>query len=239
MARKVSLGRRSRADRKSRGERGAGRLAQIRSAYRMTRKADPRVGWLLLASGFLVFAVMLAIGLLVGHPVYFGFLGVMLALVAMTVVFGRRAERAAYAQVEGQVGAAAAVLNSLRKGWTVTPAVAATRNQDVVHRAVGRPGVVLVGEGVPSRLGNLLAQEKRRLARVLPDTPVYDVQAGEGEGQLPLRKLNAHLMKLPRNLRPSQVSEVNKRLRALGSMNVPLPKGPLPKGVKLPRGPRP
>ena len=67
-----------------------------------------------------------------------------------------------------------------------------------MHRAVGRPGVVLIGEGVPpTGVGNLLAQEKKKVARFVPDVPVYDVQAGNDEGQVPLRKLNRHLMKLP------------------------------------------
>jgi hypothetical protein len=196
------------------------------------------VGWVTLATGFLVLAVMLAIGFLIGHPIYLGLIGLMLGLLAATIVFGRRAERAAFRQVEGQPGAAAAALNMLRRGWTVTPAVAVTRNQDVVHRAVGRPGVVLVGEGSPTRLGNLLATEKRKVARFVPDVPIYDVQAGSEQGQVPLRKINNHLMKLPRNLKPYQVAEVNRRLKALGAAALPIPKGPMPRNVRMPKGPR-
>ena len=215
-----------------------GRTAQIRAAYTMTRRVDPMVGWVTLAAFGLTFAVFIAIGLLIGHPWYLGFLGLMLAVLAATIVFGRRAEKAAFSQVEGQPGAAAAALNMMRRGWTVTPAVAVTRNQDIVHRAVGRPGVVLVGEGSPSRLGNLLATEKKKVARFVPDIPIYDVQAGDEAGQIPLRKLNRHLMKLPRNLKTHQVSEVNRRLKALGAMNLPIPKGPMPRGMRMPRGPR-
>jgi hypothetical protein len=215
-----------------------GRLAQIRAAYTMTRKVDRMVGWVTLAVAFLVFAVALAIGFLVGHPVYAGVLGVLLAFLAATIVFGKRAEKAAFSQVAGQPGAAAAALNMLRRGWTVTPAVAVTRNQDIVHRAVGRAGVVLIGEGSPSRVGSLLATERKRVARFVPEVPVYDVQTGDEEGQVPLRKLNNHLMKLPRNLKNHQVSEVNRRLKALGTMNLPIPKGPLPKGLRMPRGPK-
>jgi hypothetical protein len=113
------------------------------------------------------------------------------------------------------------VLNALRRGWTVTPAVAVTRNQDVIHRAVGRPGVVLVGEGAPSRLTNLLAAERRRHARLVGDTPIYEVQAGDAEDQVRLRKLQRHVMK-----------------RALGSGTPPLPKGPLPRNIRMPKSPR-
>ncbi|HEX6921797.1 MAG TPA: DUF4191 domain-containing protein [Actinomycetes bacterium] len=214
------------------------RTGQIRAAYKMTRQVDPLVGWITFATGFVVFALVLAIGFLLGHPIYAGIIGAMLGFLLATIVFGRRAEKAAFAQVEGQVGAAAAALNMLRRGWTVTPGVAVNRNQDIVHRAVGRPGVVLVGEGPSSRVGNLLAAEKRKVTRFLPDVPVYELQAGNEEGQVPLRRLNSRVMKLPRNLTNSQVTEVNRRLKALGTTSLPIPKGPMPKGLKMPKGPR-
>jgi hypothetical protein len=220
------------------GPKKPGRVAQIRQAYRLTRKADPQIPWILLAAGFLTFAVILSIGFLVGHPIYLGFLGLLLGMLVMTVIFGRRAERAAYQQIEGQPGAAAAALNSLRRGWTVTPAVAVSRQQDVVHRAVGRPGVVLVAEGAPQRLPALLAQERRKLARLVPDIPVTEFQAGSADGQVPLRKLNAKLTRLSRSISVAQVAEVNRRLKAAGGMNVPIPKGPMPRGGRMPRSPR-
>lgn len=214
------------------------RRGQIRAAYKMTRQVDPLVGWVTFAAGFVTFAAFLAIGFLVELPLYLGLFGFMLGLLAATIVFGRRAEKAAYAQVEGQPGAAAAALNMLRRGWTVTPGVAANRNQDVVHRAVGRPGVVLVGEGSPTRVGHLLAAEKKKVSRYLPEVPIYELQAGNEEGQVPLRKVPIRLRKLPRNLKNPQVAEVNRRLKALGTMNLPIPKGPMPKGMRMPRGPR-
>ncbi len=214
------------------------RTGQIRAAYKMTRQVDRLVGWITFAVAFLTFAVVLAIGFLIGQPIYLGLIGLMLAFLAATIVFGRRAERAAFASVEGQPGGAAAALNMIRRGWTITPAVAVNRNQDIVHRAVGRAGVVLVGEGPPSRIGNMLAAEKKKVARFVPDVPVYDVQTGTETGQVPLRKLSSHLTKLPRNLTKGQVSEVNRRLRALGTTNLPIPKGPMPKNLRMPRGPR-
>jgi hypothetical protein len=153
------------------------------------------------------------------------------------LVFGRRAERAAYSQIEGQPGAAVAALGTLRRGWDTTPVVATNRHQDVVHRAVGRPGVVLVGEGTSaSRVANLLAQERRRHARVVGEVPVHDVIVGTDENQVPLRRLAKHLMKLPRSLRPAEVTELRSRLRALGTQPMAMPKGPLPRGMKIPRG---
>jgi hypothetical protein len=215
------------------------RLRQIGVAYRMTRKADPHVGWILLVAALATLLVFFVIGLVTDAPILWTLLGIMPALLVATIIFGRRAERAAYRQIEGQPGAAAGVLNTLRRGWTVTPAVAVSRNQDIVHRAVGRPGIVLVGEGSPTRLNGLLAAEKRKISRFVPEAPVYDVIVGDNDGQVRLRRLPSHLAKLPRNLRPAEVREVNNRLRALPQQPLPVPKGPLPRNARMPKMPRP
>ncbi|MEU8520304.1 DUF4191 domain-containing protein [Streptomyces sp. NBC_01216] len=215
-----------------------GRLKQIALTYKMTRKADPKVGLVVAGVGIVVLGVLLAIGFLIGHPVYLGILGFVLALLAMAIIFGRRAERAAFGQMEGQPGAAAAVLQNVGRGWTTTPAVAMNRNQDVVHRAVGRAGIVLVAEGNPNRLRTLLAAEKKKMARIVVDVPVTDIIVGEGEGQVPLKKVRTTMLKLPRVLTGPQVTVANDRLRAMGDLmsNMPLPKGPMPKGMRMPRG---
>lgn len=215
-----------------------GRLKQIALTYKMTRRADRMIGWILAGVGLVTFGVLLAIGFLIGHPVYAGILGAMLALLAMAIIFGRRAERAAFGQMEGQPGAGAAVLENIGKQWTVTPAVAMNRNQDVVHRAIGRAGIVLVGEGNPNRLRSLLASEKKRMARAVSDVPVHDFIVGDDGGQVPLKRLRNTLLKLPRVLSGGQVTQVNDRLRAMGDLmsNMPIPKGPMPKGARMPRG---
>jgi hypothetical protein len=213
-----------------------GRFAQIRETYRLTRKADPQLPWVLLGLFLAVFGVFLAIGFLAKSPWFWGIIGFPFAVLAVTYVFGRRAEKAAYASVEGQVGAAASVLSALRKGWFVTPAVGMTKSQDFVHRVVGRPGVVLVSEAPPSRAGALLANERKRHARFLGETPIFEIQAGNGEGQVPLRKLQRAVMKLPRNLKPAEVTAVRRRLDALTATPLPITKGPLPKGARMPRG---
>lgn len=213
------------------------RGAQVAAAFRVARKNDPRLPWLLLAIFVVVLAAMVGLGFLLHHPVIFAVFGVFAAALVTLIVFARRAERAAYASVEGQVGAAAGVLQNMRGRWTVTPAVAVTRAQDVVHRVVGRCGVVLVGEGVPSRLGTLFAQERKKLQRVSPDTPVTEFVIGNDAGQLPLRALQRKLLRLPRTVPAAQVAEVDRRLKAMGGLNVPIPKGPLPRNVRMPKGP--
>ena len=213
--------------------RGA-RLKQIKTAFAVTRANDPKVLPLVLAAFFGTFLLLLAIGFVVGHPVYLGLIGFMLALVATAFVFGRRVQATAYSQVEGQLGAAAAVLTNMRGDWRVTPAVGFTREQDLVHRVVGRPGIVLVAEGAAGRGRGLVITEKKKLARFIGDTPVYDVLVGDGEGQVTLRGLEKHFLKLPRNIKGKQVNDLDRRLKAIGGATMPVPKGPVPRG-KVPR----
>jgi hypothetical protein len=204
----------------------------------MTRKADKTIGLVLAGVFLLIFGVFLAIGFWIDHPIYLGILGFLLAFLGTAIVFGRRAERAAFGQMEGQPGAAAAVLDNIGRGWTTTPAVAMNRSQDVVHRAVGKAGIVLIAEGNPNRVKTLLAAEKKKMNRIVADVPVHDVIVGVGEGQIALKKLRTTLLKYPRVLTGPQVTATNDRLKAMGDLmsNMPLPKGPMPKGMKLPKG---
>ncbi|GAA0504542.1 DUF4191 domain-containing protein [Streptomyces mordarskii] len=215
-----------------------GRLKQIALTYKMTKRVDPKVTLVVAGVGIVTFGVLLAIGFLIGHPIFAGILGFVLAFLAMAIIFGRRAERAAFGQMEGQPGAAAAVLENVGRGWSVTPAVAMNRNQDIIHRAVGKAGVVLVAEGNPNRLKSMLAAEKKKMARIVAEVPVHDVIVGSGEGQVEIKKLRTTLLKLPRVLPGAQVTVVNDRLRALGDLmsNMPIPKGPMPKGMRMPKG---
>ncbi|MEP6697785.1 MAG: DUF4191 domain-containing protein, partial [Pseudonocardiales bacterium] len=190
---------------KPKAERGA-RLKQLWTAFQMTRKSDPRLVPYVLGALLGPVVVLVTLGILIHHVLYLVFVGILIGLTAAMAVFGRRASAAMFAQVEGQTGAALAILQSMRGDWRVTPVVALTTNQDMVHRVLGRPGVVLVGEGSPRRLGPLLGQEKKKVGRLVGDTPVYDVVVGDEEGQVGLRKLQNHFVKLPRNITPKQVN---------------------------------
>ncbi len=217
-----------------------GRIAQIKQTYRMAKRSDPRIGLLTLGLILSVLVVFVVLGLLIEPIWMWAIVGLPTSLLAGAILFGRRAERAAYSQIEGEPGAATAALGTLRRGWDTSTAIAMNKQQDVVHRAVGKPGIVLVGEGSShARLTNLLAQERRRHERISPDTPVYEIIVGRGEGQVPLPKLSKHVSKLPKKLRGPELTELRSRLRALRSSAVPMPKGPLPKGMKLPQGQMP
>jgi hypothetical protein len=214
-----------------------GRIQQLRMAAGLIRQANPRALPLVALAGLGTMVILIVVGVVTGM-IFLIPLGVVLGLLVAMILFGRFAQSAQYSAIEGQPGAAAAVLQTMRGNWTVTPAIAANRNMDVVHRAVGRAGVVLVGEGSPARLPSLLAAEKKRVARVAYDIPIYDIQVGDGEGQVPIRRLQRHIMKLPRNLRSSAVSDLNYRLKALPP-SLQAPKGPMPRSGRQPKMPRP
>jgi hypothetical protein len=216
----------------------AGRIKQIRMVAGIIRRTNPRALPLVVLAGVAVLALFVVAGLIFNLLPLLIPLGVAAGLLTSMVIFGRYAQSAQYAAVEGQPGAAAAIMQGMRGGWTVTPAVSANRNMDVVHRAVGKPGVVLVGEGSPTRLAGLLAAEKKRTSRVAFDVPIYDLQVGNEEGQIPIRKLQRKLMRLPRNLKGPAVADLNYRLKAL-PQSLQAPKGPMPRSGRMPRPPRP
>ncbi len=205
-----------------------GRIAQLRTVFAMTRRVDPAVVWWMLLAFLGTLAVGVGLGFAFGHPVYLSVVFSPMAVMVALIIMARRAERAAFAQLAGQPGATGAALQNLRRGWTVeeTPVAVDPRTQDMVFRAVGRPGVVLVTEGPLPRVAKLAEQQSRHVKRVLGDgVPVITLHAGDGEGQVPLRKLSRVLTRRRPSLTKGQVGEVSKRLKALGGVKIPVPKG--------------
>jgi hypothetical protein len=217
----------------SRLKRITGQAGMIKQAYSLTRKNDPRLPWVMLIAFVVVAGLVELVGVLLSSPFVFLPLAVVTGALAALILFGRRAQGSAYRQVEGQPGAAAWVLEGMRGDWRVSSGVAGTAQLDAVHRVLGRPGIILVAEGVPSRVRGLLAAEKKKVARVVGDTPIYDIVVGDEEGQVPLRKLSAHVMKMPRNLTAAEVNALGRRMSALGGARMPVPGGPLPGGKQM------
>lgn len=212
------------------------RTKQLIEAFRITRQRDNRLVPAMLLAFVVTLAVFELVGFLTKSQITFTISGVLCAVLAAFIIFGRRARASMYAEIEGQPGAAAAVVSSLRGDWRLTPNVAVNRTGDVVHRVVGKPGVILIGEGETERLNPLIADQQKRVARVAAGTPVTVLLVGREPGQVPLGKLERKLTKLPRTFKGATVDQIEGRMRALGAMNVPLPKGPLPKGVRIPKG---
>jgi hypothetical protein len=220
---------------KAEGEK-QGQMKVLKDAFVLTRKHKPvALLWMALA-----FVVVLCIGIIVGshfnRSIYSAFISLPLAVLVSFFIFTRQANTAAFLSIQDQMGAGASVLMAIRKGFTTTAAVSVSRNQDMVHRSVGRPGIVLVGEGTPA-VRTLLQDERRKMERFVPGVALTEVIVGDGSGQVPLRKLQRHLKKLPKKLSKDQVREVRNRLKAVGGLSMPIPKGPMPmnRNAKMPK----
>ena len=208
------------------------------------RKSDPRAMPITIGSGAGIIVVFVVVSLVIGQAGFLIPLGVLLGVMTSMILFGRYGQSAQYKAIAGQPGAAAAIVQQmqerrgLRGNWTVTPAVAGNRNMDIVHRVVGRPGVVLLGEGSPSGLASLIAAEKRKIARIAYGVPIIDMQVGEDNGQIPISQLQRKLMRLPRELKQSAVRDLNNRLKAMPA-SMQAPRGPMPRSGRMPKPPRP
>ncbi|HEY3682815.1 MAG TPA: DUF4191 domain-containing protein [Streptosporangiaceae bacterium] len=215
-----------------------GRIKQMLMVARIVHKDNPKALPLTALAAVAAIAVVIVVGFFLKQLLFTVPLAILVGVAVAMVLFGRFAQKAQYRMLDGQPGASLAILENMRGNWSVNRAVAANRNMDIVHRVIGRPGVVLVGEGDPAGLRTLLAAEKKRVARVLYDVTIYDIQVGDAADQVPIRKLQNHIMKLPSNMSKQQVSEINYRLKALPA-NMQMPKGPMPKGAKMPKAPKP
>ena len=209
-------------------------FGQIREAYKVTKKEKPWIG----AAMAFTFVAIVSIGVLIGslnnRPIYAAFITLPLALLGAMFLFSFVANRAAYSSIEGVMGAGASVMMAIRRGYTTTPMVAVNKQQYMVHRAVGRAGIVLVGEG-SNGVRTMLADETKKVERFVPGVPVTTLIVGDGEGRVAINKLQRTMKKLPKELSNNQVREVRNRLKAVGGFNMPIPKGPMPKNLRVPK----
>jgi len=209
-------------------------LSVLKDAYKLVKNDSPiAILWCLL-----VFVLILGFGVIIGnnlgHPIDAGFLSLPLAFLAGFFLFTRFANTAAFSSIQGQLGAGASVLMSIKRGFITTPAVAVNRDQDMVHRVSGKAGIILVGEG-GFAVRTLMQDERRKMERFLSGVPVTEVLVGDGQGQVSIRKLQKHLKKLPKKLSTVQLREVRARLRSVGGLNIPMPKGPMPTSNRMPK----
>jgi F0F1-type ATP synthase assembly protein I len=202
------------------------RLKQIGEVFNMTRRHDPMVPWLMLLAFLGVVAVSLIIGLVLENWITALIIGIPLGFLAATLILSRRAERAAFAQIENQPGASGAALSTLKRGWITEeqPVAVNPRTQDAVFRAIGRPGVVLVSEGPTHRVRPLVEAERKKLVRILPNVTIHVIESGRGEGHVPIRHVAKKMNNMNNELTKTEVSAVSKRISSLGG-RLPIPKG--------------
>ena len=230
-------------------EKKSGRIAQIRQAYTAIKSLDRNLGWWMLLAAVGAAAVVIGIGFAFGGfwRWYAVIVAIPTAILAAVVVMNRRGNTAMYRALEGQPGAAGAALTGLgRRGWYADQEPVAlegargTRPSDMagaamVFRALGRPGIVLIGEGPTARVTKLLKQEEKKVARVAPGVPVHLWVVGDGDDQVRVKKISSKLTRMRPVLTKAETAVVNKRLKSLGGMKPPIPKGVDPTRARVDR----
>lgn len=216
---------------------------RIAAVYKQIKEIDPQVTLWMLLGFVVVLGIGTLIGLVVGHVITALLVSIPFALLAAMIILSRRGERAAFARMEGQRGASIGGLSALRRGWYYDQepiAADATKPSEintaaVVFRALGRPGVVLLGEGTKPRVDKLFAKEKKKVNRVAPGVPVHTFIVGLGEGELPARKIRMTLTRLKPQLSKAEMAVVNKRLKSLPGMRAGVPAGVDPNRARMDR----
>lgn len=227
-------------------EKRPGFFSQIRTLFTFTRKAYPWLPWLLVA----IFLVSIALGIGIGFllpPValwsiiLWAVTGLMLGILASLMTMTRLSTSAMYKQIDGMPGAAGHVMStSLGRNWQSSdmPVGVNPKTQEAVYRAVGRGGVVIVGEGARGRLTRLINDERSKAQRVATGVPVTVFYVGHGPDEVPIAKLASSIKALPKKIDRATMAAVIKRL---GSVSQSLASLPIPKGIDptKARAPRP
>jgi hypothetical protein len=216
-----------------------GTMAILKDAFKITRANNPAA----IPISILVFLVVWAIGWVIGFAtknlITFALLFFTAALASAFFYFTRAANKAAYLSIDNQLGAAASVLMGIRKGVTTDPAVNVDRTQNMVHRSISRAGVILVAESSPeanssfTSLKSLAFDEKKKIERFLPEVPVTIIFTGNttkvasNPELIHFSKLQKQIKKMDKKLTKAQLRELRSRAKAIGGLNMPIPKGPM------------
>jgi Domain of unknown function (DUF4191) len=207
------------------------RMKQLGQVIAFVARRDKLFVPLAVAAVVLPLVLVTLLILLIGLTPLFYVAGVLLSLLALLIVLNARFTKAQITELHGQPGAAAGIVQQMRGDWSVTPGLAVTTQEDMITLVIGRPGVVLIGEGNPGRLRGMLGQEKRRLAKVIGTTEMHDMIIGDDEGQVPLKRLRITLMKMPRTTSGAEVNALATRIKALQA-RPQMPKGAIPKHMR-------
>ena len=213
-----------------------GRFRQFVEAYKRTQEVDSSTRWWMIGGAAGTIAVVAVFGILSGVAWWAWVpLSLMAALLVAMLVLTRKAKTAMLTKYKGQPGASEVALQLLNKRkFSYEMGIAATREFDLVHRVIGPGGIVLIGEGQPSRTRKLLASEAQRHGQVSYGVAITQIMVGDADSQVPLEKLQKKVEKLPKVMQPHEIVEVKTRLKALTSRKgAPIPKGPMPtpKGI--------
>ena len=233
------------AARSSAPEKRPGFFSQIRSLYTFTQQAYSWLPWLLVGIVLLGIAAGIGVGFLippvaVWSVILWGITGLMLGVLGSMMLMTRLSTNAMYRKIEGMPGAAGHVMStSLGRKWQAAdmPVGVNPKTQEAVYRAVGRGGVVIVGEGARGRLTRLVNDERSKVQRVASGVPVTVLYIGHGEGEIPISKLAPTVKSLPNKIDRATMAAVIKRIDSVSQSlaSMPIPKGIDPTKVRAPR----
>ena len=207
-----------------------GQVRQIFEVYKVTAQHDPKANLYMGGALVLTIVVFTVIGIFIKPWWLYLVFGILFGVRAAMSVLTWRAKSATYKRYEGQKGSAEVAMSMLSKDWVKSPVITANRQLDIVHRAVGPAGIVLIGEGDPGRVRAMLATEAKKHEQVKYGVKVTTIVMGDRDNQVPLDKLADHIKKLPKVIKTAEITDISNRLKALDSMRpkIPLPKGPMP-----------
>jgi hypothetical protein len=226
-------------------EKRPGFFSQLRTLYTFTQKAYRWLPWLLIAIFILCVALGIGIGLLLPPValwsiILWGVTGLMLGILASLMTMTRLSTSAMYKQIDGMPGAAGHVLStSLGRNWQSSdmPVGVNPKTQEAVYRAVGRGGIVIIGEGARGRLTRLINDERSKAQRVATGVPVHVFYVGHGDDEVPIAKLASTIKALPKKIDRATMAAVIKRLSSVSQSlaSLPIPKGIDPTKARAPR----
>lgn len=226
-------------------EKRPGFFSQIKSLFRFTREV---YGWLPWAQGAILVAGIL-LGLVVGYLippfqvwtlVLWAITGLMLGVLGSLFLMTRLSTTAMYAKIDGMPGATGHVMSSsLGRKWQAsdTPVGINPKTQEAVYRAIGRGGIVVVGEGARGRLTRLMNEERTKAQRVAQGVPVHIYYVGHGDGDIAISELSKTVKKLPNVIDKATLAAVIRRIDSVSQSvsSLPIPKGIDPTKVRAQR----
>ncbi|GAB3599359.1 DUF4191 domain-containing protein [Microbacterium tumbae] len=228
-------------------EKRPGFFSQLKSLFRFTRDVYSWLPWAQIA--ILVGGIL--IGLVVGYLIppfqvwtliLWGITGLMVGILGSLFLMTRLSTSAMYQKIDGMPGASGHVLStSLGRNWQAsdTPVGVNPKTQEAVYRAIGRGGIVVVGEGARGRLTRLVNEERTKAQRVAHGVPVTVLYVGHGEDEVAIADLSKTVKRLPKAIDKTTMAAVIRRIDSVSQSvtSLPIPKGidPLKARAQRPR----
>ncbi|MDR2508550.1 MAG: DUF4191 domain-containing protein [Candidatus Ancillula sp.] len=213
-------------------------IRNLIEVYKVTADVKPRFKLYSLLALVLPLVISILLAVFTGWYFVFVPLAIFGPAIAFLMTLSRNAESAGYQRLDGQPGASGAVLNNMKFTSTLfeeEPVAVDPKTYDLIFRGTGRAGVFLVTEGPTSRVKKLLDKEVKKTNRILPKVPITIINSGNDQGQVPLKGLRKAITKPKVTLSKQEVLVIRNRLKSLGGMKLPIPKGMdpnrAPKGV--------